>query len=247
MTARVDEIAEDVFRISTHRPDGLPGGLVYNQFLIRAGQPMLIHTGMPVLFPGVADAIRSLIAIGTLRWIAGSHASRPDEFGALAQFEAVAPNAQVAAGKIAVGVCLRHMTEREPRALATGVVLDLGDRAVRFFATPHVPFWEAGMWWDERTGTLLCGDLFTAEGDGPALTGRDIVGPAVAFEARMRHLTLSRYLAPTLRSMAGLNPRVLALMHGPAFTGGGPGALRELAAHYDRVLPLPNTGVQVIR
>jgi flavorubredoxin len=239
MTARIDEIAEDIFRISTHRPDGLPGGLVYNQFLIRAGQPMLVHTGMPVLFPGVAGAIRSLIAIGTLRWIAGSHASRPDEFGALSQFQAVAPRARVVAGRVAVGVCLRHMTEHEPRALGSGADLDLGDRAVRFFATPHVPFWEAGMWWDERTGTLLCGDLFTAEGDGPALTGRDIVGPAVAFESRMRHLTLSRSLAPTLRTLAGLEPRGLALMHGPAFTGDGAGALRELAAHYDSVLSSP--------
>jgi flavorubredoxin len=236
VTTRVDEIAEDVFRISTHRRDGLPGGLVYNQFLIRAEQPMLIHTGMPTLFPAVAGAVSSLINLRSLRWIAGSHASRPDEFGALARFEDAAPGARVAAGKVAVGVCLRHMTETEPRALASGALLDLGHRSVRFHATPHVPFWEAGMWWDERTGTLLCGDLFTAEGDGPALTEGDIIGPAVAFEKRMRHLTISGRLAPTLRAMAQLAPRVLALMHGPAFAGDGALVLSEMAVHYDAML-----------
>jgi flavorubredoxin len=119
--------------------------------------------------------------------------------------------------------------------VADGAALDLGGRVVRFYATPHVPFWEAGLLVDEATGTLFCGDLFTMAGDPPPVTNADIVGPALDFEARMRHFTVSAHVAPTLRRLAGLRPRVLAAMHGPAYLGDGPVALSVLAKHYDRV------------
>ena len=37
----------------------------------------------------------------------------------------------------------------------------------------------------------------------------------------------------TLRALAELSPRTLALMHGPAFAGDGAGALRALADAYE--------------
>jgi hypothetical protein len=41
-------------------------------------------------------------------------------------------------------------------------------------------------------------------------------------------------MGATLRSLAGLAPRTLALMHGPSFAGDGAAALRALADDYDR-------------
>jgi len=38
--------------------------------------------------------------------------------------------------------------------------------------------------------------------------------------------------APTMRSLAELEPRTLALMHGPSFAGDCAGALRDLADAY---------------
>ena len=38
--------------------------------------------------------------------------------------------------------------------------------------------------------------------------------------------------APTLRRLAALNPKTIALMHGPAFTGDGGAALTALADYY---------------
>ena len=38
--------------------------------------------------------------------------------------------------------------------------------------------------------------------------------------------------APTIAGLASLRPSTLALMHGPAWTGDGEGALRELADLY---------------
>ena len=42
--------------------------------------------------------------------------------------------------------------------------------------------------------------------------------------------------APTLRRLAALKPRTIALMHGPTFKGDGEAALNALADHHARRL-----------
>ena len=67
---------------------------------------------------------------------------------------------------------LNDMADRAPGArLDDGEVIDLGGKRVRFVYTPHVPHgWEAGVMFEETSnGALLCGDLFTHTGDGPAM------------------------------------------------------------------------------
>ena len=56
-------------------------------------------------------------------------------------------------------------------------MIDLGGKRVRSIDTPHVPHgWEARVLYEETTGTLFCGDLFTHVGNGPAVTEDDLVG-----------------------------------------------------------------------
>ena len=90
------------------------------------------------------------------------------------------------------------------------------------------------MLFEETSRTLLCGDLFTQLGDGPALTEGDIVGPAIFAEDMFKYSSLNAGMATTIRRLAELSPRTLALMHGPSFAGDGKAALRALAADYDR-------------
>ena len=117
-----------------------------------------------------------------------------------------APRAQVAHGQIACAVSLHDLADREPRALNDGEVLDLGGKRVRYLDTPHVPHcWEAGVLYEETTGTLLCGDLLTHLGDGPALTSRDVVGPAIAAEEMFHATSVGAATAPTIRKLADWN------------------------------------------
>lgn len=81
---------------------------------------------------------------------------------------------------------------------------------------------------------MLCGDLFTQIGDGAALTKGDIVGPAIATGDIFRYSSLNRCMGRTIRRLAELTPKTLALMHGPSFSGDGAGALKTLADDYDR-------------
>jgi flavorubredoxin len=226
---RIDEIAPNVYRISTFIEQA---GIPFDQFLVVADEPLLFHTGLGMLYPAVADAVRRVMPIERLRWITFGH-YEADECGAMNRWLADAPQATVAHGQIAVMVSLMDQAARPPRVLGDGEVLDLGGKRVRFIATPHVPHgWDAGLLYEETTNTLFAGDLFTAFGDGPTTTAGDIVGPAVAMEDAMHATALTPLTAPTIRRLAELNPSTLALMHAPAFTGDGAQALRDLAGVY---------------
>ncbi len=234
METKINEVADGIFRLSTFIPQVPPTGLSFNQFLIRGEEPMLFHTGMRALFPLVREAVAKLMAPEQLRWISFGH-YEADECGAMNEWLALAPHAQVAHGMTAVGVSLNDQANRAPRALGHGEGIDLGGKRARYLDTPHVPHgWEAGLIYEETTGTLLCGDLFTQYGECDASTESDIVGAAIASEDIANYSALNPAMGATLRKLAELKPRTLALMHGPAFTGDGAAALTALGDDYDR-------------
>jgi flavorubredoxin len=236
MDTRIDEIADGIFRLSTFVPQiAPPSGFTFNQFLVRGDEPLLFHTGLRQMFPLVQSAVSRLVAPERLRWIAFGH-YEADECGAMNEWLGVAPRAEVAHGHTGCMVSLNDMAVRPPRVLADGEAIDLGNgRRVRYFDTPHIPHgWDAGVLYEESTGTLMCGDLFTQVGDGPALTDRDVVGPAIAAEDMFKYSSLHPGMGATIGRLAVLAPRTLALMHGPSFAGDGAAALRALADDYDR-------------
>jgi flavorubredoxin len=187
------------------------------------------------MFELTRSAVSRLIAPERLRWIAFGH-FEADECGAMNEWLAVAPHAQLAHGQTGCMVSLNDMADRTPRVLAGGETINLGSgKRVRYIDTPHTPHgWDAGVLYEESTRTLMCGDLFTQLGDGPALTDGDVVGPAIAAEDMFRYSSLNPDMGRTIRGLSKLSPRTLALMHGPSFAGDGAAALRALADDYDR-------------
>jgi flavorubredoxin len=229
MTTRIDEIAAGIFRISTFA-DGMP--LPFNQYLVAADEPLLFHTGMASLFPAVRDAVATVVPPETLRWITFGHVEA-DESGAMNEWLAIAPRAQVAHGAMGCMVQVNELAARPPHPLADGDVLDLGSHRVRYLATPHVPHgWDAGVVFEETTGTLMCGDLFTAYGPADVLVETDVVEQALAAEDMGQPTALTPSTAPTIRRLAALQPTTLALMHGPAYRGDGGKQLDALADGY---------------
>ena len=232
MTTNVDEIAPHVYRLSTFVPEIGPTGFTFNQFLLDDDEPLLFHTGHRSMFGAVRDAIDRIVPVERLRWITFGHVES-DECGAMNEFLAIAPAAQVAHGGLGCMVSIGEMADRPPRPLVDGEVINLGDKRVRHIDTPHVPHgWEARVLYEETTGTLLCGDLFTHLGDGPALTEGDIVGAASDGEDLFAYSCLSPSTPLTIDRLAELEPRTLALMHGSSFAGDCAGALHALADNY---------------
>jgi flavorubredoxin len=237
METRISEIADGIYRLSTFVPDiAPPTGFTFNQFLVAGDEPLMFHTGLRKMFPLNRDALSRIIAPERLRWLAFGH-FEADECGAINEWLAIAPGAAPAHGRTGCLVSLNDFADRAPRVLADGEVIDLGGKRVRFIDTPHTPHgWDAGVLYEESTGTLMCGDLFTQLGDAGHLTEGDIVGPAIVAEDFFKYSALNPQMGTTIRSLASLRPRTLALMHGPAFAGDGAAALAALADDYDRRL-----------
>lgn len=236
MSVRIAEIADGIYRLSTFVAEiAPPAGFTFNQFLVLGDEPLLFHTGLRRMFPAVREAVARIVPPERLCWIAFGH-YEADECGAMNEWLAVALQAQVAHGQTGCMVSLDDMADRAPRILADSEVIDLGGgRRLRYLDTPHIPHgWDAGVMLDEASGTLLCGDLFTQIGDGPATTESDVVGPAIATEDLFRYSSLNPGMGATIRRLAGLAPQRLALMHGPTFAGDGAAALQALADDYDR-------------
>jgi flavorubredoxin len=233
MDTRVDEVADQIYRLSTFVPDIGPTGFTFNQYLVTDDQPLLFHTGPRSMFPSIADAIATVTPVAGLRWITFGHVES-DECGAMNELLAAAPHAEIAHGALGCMVSINDMADRAPVPLADGQVIELGRHRVRHIDTPHVPHaWEARVLYEETTGTLFCGDLFTQLADPPAVTGDDIVEPAGIAEDVFGATCLTPRTGATIRELAALAPTTLAVMHGSCFTGDAAAALLALADDYD--------------
>lgn len=240
MRTTTTEIAPDVFRICTFLPDL---NLQFCQFLVKDEEPLLYHSGMNVLFPLVHEAVSEIIDPATLRWISFSH-FEADECGSLNQWLALAPNAQAACSFVGAMVSVNDFASRPARALEHDEVFETGKRRFRFLSTPQVPHcWEAGMLFEETTGTLFCSDLLHQLGDVEAeSSSADVVGrfrqAVTEYQAGpfAWYLPYTSRTQPTIDALAALNPKVLAPMHGSSYSGDAPRALREMGAMLDETL-----------
>ena len=237
METRIAEIAPKVFRLSTFLPEiAAPAGFTMNQFLLDADEPLLFHTGPRGLFPLVSAAMKKIMPLERLRWISFGH-FEADECGAMNLWLAAAPRAKITHGETACMVSLGDIADRPPQPLANGATIDLGGKRVRYIDTPHVPHgWDAGMMLEEATNTLLCSDLFTHAGDPAPITASDLIQPAMEAENMFLATALTPATAPTIRRLAALEPKTLAIMHGSSYNGDCAAALNGLADFYARRL-----------
>ena len=224
------EISAGIYRINT--PVTFEGGakFSFNQYLIADDEPLLFHTGPRKMFPLVREAVSNVLPVERLRYIAFSHVEA-DECGSLNEWLAAAPQSVPLCSTVAAMVSVEDIADRGPRAIADGEVLSLGEHRVRWFDTPHLPHaWDCGFLTEERTRTLLCGDLFTQGGAGlEPVTESDILGPSEAFRHSMDYFSHTNNARAMLERLAATEPATLACMHGSAWSGDGATLLRALA------------------
>jgi flavorubredoxin len=186
------------------------------------------------MFPLISAAVASVIPLEKLRWTCCSHVEA-DESGAINEWLAAAPNATPMHGLTGIRIWVTDMANRAPRTLNNDEAVDIGGKKVRWLDTPHVPHnWDAGLIYEETTGTLFSSDLFTQVGPCAATTAGDIVDAAIKTEQAIPFMPSTPQAEPTLRRLAALAPKTIALMHGPSFKGDGAAALNALADHYAR-------------
>jgi len=225
------EIAPNVYRISIF---AAWGNLQFNHFLIKDDEPLLFHTGLRGMHAEIREAVSKLIKLSGLRHISFSH-FESDECGALNEWLAVAPKADVVCGQVGALVSVNDFIGREARALADGETFSTGRYRFRYCQTPHLPHgWDAGVLYEETQKTLLCSDLFHQSGDVEPLASSDVVGRSYQSMKEYQAGILAEYAPYTpltssnLAKLSALQPKTLAIMHGSSFTGDCAQAFRDL-------------------
>jgi flavorubredoxin len=228
----VHEIAPDVFRLSIYMPQL---DMQFNHFLVRDEEPLLFHAGFKAMFPELWEAVATLIDPAKLRHIAWSH-FESDECGALNEWLKLAPQAQPVCTLVGKLVSVDDFSIRPALGMTADDVLTTGNYRYRFYRSPHIPHgWDAGVLFEETQRTLFCSDLFHHFGDVAPVTTSDLIGPTRTAMRQMQQGALAGYMPYTrqtegvLRSLADLQPKTLAVMHGSSFHGDGDRLLRDLA------------------
>jgi flavorubredoxin len=228
----VDEIAPDLFRLSIYVPSI---DMQFNHFLLRDEEPLLFHAGLKALFPALREGVASLIDPTKLRHVAWSH-FESDECGALNDWLQLAPQAQPVCTFVGKLVSVDDFSIRPACGLTANDVLSTGKYRYRFYPSPHIPHgWDAGVLFEETRKTLFCSDLFHHFGNVAAVTSSDLIEPTRKAMQQMQQGPLAGYMPYTrqtdgvLRSLAGLHPETLAVMHGSSYIGQGSRLLIDLA------------------
>ena len=226
MAARIDEIGDNIFRLSVFVPQVMPpAGFTFNVFLIRAEEPMLFHLGKRKMFSVYSDAIAKLIPVEKLRWASFGH-FESDECGALNDWLQIAPEATPVCTLVGKLVTVDDFSQRPAKGMTGDDVLTTGKHRFRFHQSPHIPHgWDAGVLFEETGRTLFCSDLFHHFGNVEAMTESDLIGRTREGMVRLAQGPLAGYMPYTkktegvLRGMAELQPKTLAVMHGSSYAG----------------------------
>jgi hypothetical protein len=144
----------------------------FNHFLVRDEEPLLFHAGLKAMFPGLRDAVSSLIDPGTLRYVAWSH-FESDECGALNEWLQIAPQAEPVCTLVGKLVNIDDFAIRPARGMTADDVLETGKYRYRFHRSPHIPHgWDAGV-----RGNASDPVLFRSVSSFRRCTAADVVGP----------------------------------------------------------------------
>jgi flavorubredoxin len=224
----VTEIAAGIHRVSLFNEDDLvQAGVIwpdvsFNLFVV--GGKSILGTLYRRSFARVRRRVAEIADLAQLRCVIVPH-HEGDSSGAVNDWLAAAPGAELLCSEMCAALSLRDFAERAPRVVADGELVDLGAHRLRFLMTPQVNQWDSLMVYEEATRTLFPNDLFSHP--GTLVSTRD--DPSAAALGAARHLGYQpndrSSLGRALDKIAPLRVDVVANMHGPAVYG-----------HFDRLV-----------
>lgn len=225
----VSRPAPDVTALSEPVPIPGLGVLPVNAFVLRAEQPVLVDTGLPVSRPVFLDAVGSVLDPADLRWIYLTHPDR-DHTGSLMEVLDAAPRARLVTTFLGLGI-LGIEYEIPPERvflLNPGQALDVGDRSLTAFRPPLYDSPATTGFTDALTGTCFSSDCFGAPLSSAELTQVDDVADVpradlvaaqhlwATVDSPWVHSLDRRALADAVEPLRRLDPPLVLSTHLPA-------------------------------
>jgi flavorubredoxin len=226
--ARIDEITDGIYRIST-TIEGEAYAFQFNQFLIDDERPALIHTGMHGMYEGVRDAVAEVLDPASLGYVILLH-FEADECGGMDRFLEGAPGSTLACSALSNDLNLSGWNYGgRVEGHRDGEVIDLGRHKLRFLETPHVHHWDSMMLFDETTGSLFPSDLFIQAGDQPPVVTENLGSEMCELYRQVGIFAHEEPVRRVVDRVEALDPDWVHGMHGGSLT-------RDAFPHYVRAL-----------
>jgi flavorubredoxin len=226
--ARIDEITDGIYRIST-TVDVDGGAFQFNQFLVDDERPALIHTGMYGMYEAVRDAVGEVVDPGKLGYVILLH-FESDECGGMDRFLEGAPRSTLACSELSNTLNLSGWNfGGRVEGHVDGDVIDLGRHKLRFLETPHVHHWDSMMLFDETSRSLFPSDLFIQAGDQPPVVTENLGSEMCGLYREVGIFAHEEPVRRVVDRVEALDPDWVHGMHGGSLT-------REAFPHYVRAL-----------
>jgi flavorubredoxin len=226
--ARIDEITDGIYRIST-TTEGEGYAFQFNQFLIDDERPALIHTGMHGMYEGVRDAVAEVLDPASLGYVILLH-FEADECGGMDRFLEGARGSTLACSALSNDLNLSGWNYGgRVEGHCDGEVIDLGRHKLRFLETPHVHHWDSMMLFDETTRSVFPSDLFIQAGDQPPVVTENLGSEMCGLYRQVGIFAHEEPVRRVVDRVEALDPDWVHGMHGGSLT-------REAFPHYVRAL-----------
>jgi flavorubredoxin len=211
--ARIDEIVDGIYRISTTVPlEDLD--FQFNQFLIDDERPALIHTGMYPMYDDVRAAVGEVVDPGKLEYVVLLH-FESDECGGMDRFLEGAPESTLACSEASLLLNLSTWNFRgRVEGHKDGEVIDLGKHKLRFLETPHVHHWDSMMLFDETTKSVFPSDLFIQPGDQPPVVTENLGSEMCDYYREIGIFAHEEPVRRVVDRIEGMDPDWIHGMHG---------------------------------
>jgi flavorubredoxin len=217
--ARVDELVDGIYRISTtvQLPDT---DFQFNQFVIDDDRPALIHTGMYGLYEDVRDGIAEVLDPSKLEYVILLH-FEADENGGMNRFLEAAPNSTLACSALSAILNLSgwNYSDRVEGHME-GEVIDLGRHRLRFLETPHVHHWDSMMLFDETTKSMFPSDLFIQPGDQPPVVNENLGSMMCEYYRQIGIFAHEQPVRDVVDRIEAIDPDWIHGMHGGSLARG---------------------------
>lgn len=160
-TARVTEIWRDTYLVSTYYEDR---GLAFNQYVVDAAEPLLVHTGAADMIDDVVAGVEQVVPIEDVSYALASH-FEADECGALAALLERNPDLQAVGSETTARQLSGFGIHDDTLIRADGEILDLGDRSLELIEYPaEMHLWSGLLAYDPESEGLFSADVFRRRG-----------------------------------------------------------------------------------
>lgn len=209
LETRVAEVWPDTYVCNTFDPDR---GLSFNQYVIDAERPALVHTGGADMLDHVVAGIERVVAVDDLAFAVATH-FEADECGALSALLERHPALRPVGSPVTARQLRGFGIHADALVREGGGTLDLGDRSLEFLSYPaEMHLWEGLLAFDPGASGLFSSDVFRRRGRVADL----VVTEALAMDdVPPDRCPSDDHRASLVRSLVDLDPRYVAPGHGP--------------------------------